>query len=461
MTKQRTETDALGPVLIPENAVWGPQTERSRNNFPIGDERIPTRCIEALLTVKAACARANHDTGRITEEQRKGIERGIESARSQIETAFPLVVWQTGSGTQTNMNANEVIAALGSTKHCELHPNDHVNRSQSSNDVMPSVLHISVLLGIEKRLLPALERLRESFEALRDRAGKTVKCGRTHLQDATPMLFSQEVEGWIGMLEACDGQIRSSSNDLRSLAIGGTAVGTRLNAPPGYGPLVATYLSEETGTLFSASDNPFHQISARDGVSFVHGALRTLAANLIKLADDVRWLGSGPRAGLGELELPANEPGSSIMPGKVNPTQCEALTMVGYRVLGNDTTVALCTAGGQLQLNATLPLLMHACNQSVDLLADGMDSFAKRCIDGIQIQAERMETNAQNSLMLATALTPHVGYAQAANWARQAYRTERSIRDVAQESGLFGEEELDAILDPSWMAQPPESDDGP
>ncbi len=449
----RIERDALGEVRVPEDAPWGAQTQRSIENFAIGTEKMPRALLESLLDIKEACATANAKLGAITSAQCESIHYGVEKAREAVDVAFPLVIWQTGSGTQSNMNANEVIARFANLHDPDhpIHPNDHVNRSQSSNDVMPTALHLSILKEISRTLLPALEVLKSSLQELADRYPKLAKCGRTHLQDATPLYFSDEVRGWVGMLEASEAQISQTLSHLRVLAIGGTAVGTGLNAPKGFADTVATLLSERYGEELTASDNAFHQLASRDGVSFVHGALRTLAANLYKIANDIRWLGSGPRAGLGEILLPENEPGSSIMPGKVNPTQAEALHMVCMQVMGNDTTVMFAASSGNFELNVTIPLLAYATLQSIRLLSDGMISFAKNCVDGITVDEARMKELGERSLMNVTALTPHIGYSAAAQVAQKAHAEDLTLKESALRLGHLDEETLDRVLDPARL----------
>ena len=459
---ERIEHDTMGAVRVPADRLWGAQTERSRTNFRIGAERMPLALIHALARVKRACAVVNHRLGRLSAEARDLIVQVCdEILTGRHDDEFPLSVWQTGSGTQTNMNVNEVIAnRAAQIVHGRLdrarpvHPNDQVNLSQSSNDVFPTAMHVAAVYALEDRLLPALADLHRTLDAKAAEFAGIVKIGRTHLQDATPLTLGQEVGGWAALIASSTGQITGALDPLRELAIGGTAVGTGLNAPAGFGAAVAAQLSRDTGRTFRAAANPFHALSAHDPLVFASGAVKGLAANLMKIANDIRWLASGPRCGLGEIAIPANEPGSSIMPGKVNPTQAEALTMVVCQVFGNDTTIGLAASQGNFQLNVFKPVLIHAFLQSVTLLADGVRSFDRHCAAGIQPVRERIEANLQRSLMLVTALNPHIGYERAAAIAKKAHVDNLSLREAAVALGLLSGEQFDRLVRPEAMVGP-------
>lgn len=435
----RIEKDTMGEIAVADDAVWGAQTQRSLENFPIGKETMPEEIIRSFAILKKACATVNLRLG-VLDQERADLISAVcdEILCGKLNGQFPLKVWQTGSGTQTNMNLNEVIAnranALAGKKL--LHPNDHVNLSQSSNDTFPTALHVSCYLALREKLLPALEELIAAFAKLEaDNAG-IVKIGRTHLQDAVPISFSQEISGWRAMLERSRDAVKSSSEGLLNLAIGGTAVGTGLNAPRGFAEGVSAEIASLTSAPFVSAPNKFQALASKDDLSFAHGALRTLAADLLKIANDVRWLASGPRCGLGEINIPANEPGSSIMPGKVNPTQCEALTMVAAQVFGNDTTIAFAASQGNFELNVYLPVCAYNFLQSANLLADAMDSFRTRCVVGITPNREKMNDYLQNSLMLVTALTPKIGYDNAAKIAKYAHTHNTSLAEAASALGL-------------------------
>lgn len=448
------EKDSLGEVAVPAGHLWGAQTQRSLENFPIGQEKMPAEIISALALLKKVCARVNFSLGVLDEERRDLIIRVCNSiAAGNFEGEFPLSVWQTGSGTQTNMNLNEVIANSGNKMAGKslLHPNDHVNRSQSSNDTFPTALHMAFATAIKNRLEPALEEMIATFARLEEENRGVITVGRTHLQDAVPLSFAQEIGGWRSMIERSLAAIRTAADGLLDLAIGGTAVGTGLNAPKGFGEAVARELAAETGLPFRAAQNKFRALSARDDVAFAHGALKTLAADLLKIANDIRWLASGPRCGLGEIAIPENEPGSSIMPGKVNPTQCEALSMVALQVMGNDTAVGFAASQGNFQLNVYLPLLAYNCLQSVTLLADAVASFTRRCLAGLKPNREKMEENLRRSLMLVTALSPKIGYDQAAKIAKAAHKNGTTLREEAIASGLLTAAEFDALTNPETM----------
>lgn len=456
----RIERDSLGEVKVPANCLWGAQTQRSLENFKIGWERMPNEAIKALVMIKKAAAIVNERLGKLHREQALAIiQASDEILAGKWDNQFPLVVWQTGSGTQTNMNVNEVIAhranqILEKSGIPKIHPNDHVNMSQSSNDVFPSAMHIAALITIEDELLPALEALRVTFASKAKEYEGIIKIGRTHLQDATPLTLGQEISGWVGMLERSKSMIASSVEYLRDLAIGGTAVGTGLNAHPDFGRLVAEELSALTGRQFRSSLNKFHALTSKDDLAFVHGALKALAADLLKIANDVRLLSSGPRCGLGEIIIPANEPGSSIMPGKVNPTQCEALSMVAVQVMGNDGTIGLAASQGILELNVYMPLIIYNFLQSVRLLTDAVNSFNEHCAVGIKANRERITKYVSESLMLATALTPHIGYDRAAEIAKLAHAEGLTLKEAALKLGYLSEEEFDRLVRPEDMIAP-------
>ncbi len=448
------EHDTMGEVAVPADRHWGAQTQRSLENFPIGEEKMPPDLIRAFALLKLACAAANRDLGKLDEDRYALIERACQAILDgELAGHFPLSVWQTGSGTQTNMNCNEVIAHYGNDLAGAqlLHPNDHVNMSQSSNDTFPTALHLSAVLAVRERLLPALERLIACLMRLEGENRDAVKTGRTHLQDAVPITFAQEISGWRSMVEHAREMLVSSLEGLYELALGGTAVGTGLNAPAGFAESAAKHAADLTSYPFRTAPNKFHALTAKDALVFSHGALKALAANLMKLANDVRWLASGPRCGLGEIFIPENEPGSSIMPGKVNPTQCEALTMVAVQVMGNDAAVGMAASQGNFELNVYMPLLAYNYLQSVRLLADGVDSFTRRCLEGLQANREKMAENLHRSLMTVTALTPLVGYENGAKIAKKAHKEDISLKEAAVALGLFTPEDFDAAFHPEQM----------
>ncbi len=454
----RMEHDSMGEVPVPVNALWGAQTQRSHMNFRIGTERMPSEIIRAFAILKAAAARTNHELGLMDTATCELIERVCnEILNGEHNDAFPLVVWQTGSGTQSNMNVNEVIANRANQlldqvqQASRLHPNDTVNMSQSSNDTFPTALHIAATLSLTEQLLPAIRTLCATFERLEHENEGVIKAGRTHLQDAVPIAFSQEISGWRGMLEASAEQIEATLPHLALLALGGTAVGTGLNAPKGFDTLVARHVSNLTGHAFATDPNKYHALTSKDAVAFAHGAVRTLAANIMKIANDVRWLASGPRNGLGEIHIPENEPGSSIMPGKVNPTQCEAVTMVAVQVMGNDATIGFAASQGNFELNVFMPVIAYNFLQSVELLADAMLSFNEHCAVGIVANREKMHQNLNESLMLVTCLNPHIGYENAAKVAHKAYAEGTSLRDACLELGFLSGEEFDDVFKPELM----------
>ena len=444
----------MGEVSVPADRYWGAQTQRSYENFPIGTEKMPEDIIRAFAHLKAACAAANEKLNRL-DGRRAALIMTVcqEILDGRLAGHFPLSVWQTGSGTQSNMNCNEVIANRGNELAGEilLHPNDHVNMSQSSNDTFPTALHIAGVTAVRERLFPALDRMTGCLSELEERYGDIVKTGRTHLQDAVPITFGQEISGWRSMIGHSRNMIEASLTGMYELALGGTAVGTGLNAPEGFAEAAAAEAARRTGYPFCTAPNKFHALSSRDAVAFSHGALKALAGDLMKLANDVRWLASGPRDGLGEIFLPENEPGSSIMPGKVNPTQCEALTMVAVQVMGNDAAVGIAASQGNFELNVYMPVLAYNYLQSVRLLADAADSFTRRCLSGLTPNRERMAENLERSLMTVTALTPIVGYENGAKIAKKAHKENISLKEAAVALGLFTPEGFDAAFHPEQM----------
>ena len=450
----RVEHDTMGEVRVPADHLWGAQTQRSFQNFAIGTETMPEGIIRAFALLKKAAALANRDSGKL-DEARCGL---ITAACDQILAGrwpgeFPLKVWQTGSGTQSNMNVNEVIAHLCARLDPALpvHPNDHVNMSQSSNDTFPTALHVAAALAIREQVLPALGRLRDTLGRLEAENWEVVKIGRTHLQDAVPIRFGQEISGWRAMAEECAGMLAGALPPLEALALGGTAVGTGLNCPPGFDQAAAGYIAQLTGCPFRPAENKFHALTSRDAAVFAHGALKALAGDLMKIANDVRWLASGPRCGLGEITIPENEPGSSIMPGKVNPTQCEAVTMVAVQVMGNDAAVGFAASQGNFELNVFLPVIAYNFLQSARLLADAMDSFNRNCLEGLKADRRRMAEYLERSLMLVTCLTPRVGYERAAEAAKLAHREGLTLREAVLRLGLLSPEEYDQVGVPEKM----------
>jgi fumarate hydratase class II len=452
--KTRIEKDSMGEIAVPADKYWGAQTQRSLENFKIGEERMPTAVISAFAILKKAAAMANLRLGKL-EEDRCGIISAVcdEIIEGSLWEHFPLVVWQTGSGTQSNMNVNEVIAGRGNELAGTrlLHPNDHVNMSQSSNDTFPTAMHIAAVLEIRSNLLPAIDRLADTFKRLEGENQGVIKIGRTHLQDATPITFSQEISGWRSMLEKTGNMIVQALRGLHELALGGTAVGTGLNAPEGFGQAVAAAVSELTGEKFVSAPNKFHSLTAKDELVYAHGALRALAADMMKIANDVRWLASGPRCGIGEIIIPENEPGSSIMPGKVNPTQCEAVTMVAVQVMANDVAVGMAASQGNFQLNVFMPVLIYNFLQSVRLLSESINSFNDHCATGIKANVRRMREYLHSSLMLVTALNPHIGYDNAARVAKKAYAENLSLKQAAVALGLLTEKQFDDAVRPENM----------
>lgn len=450
----RTEHDSMGEVKVPLSAYWGAQTQRSLEHFDIGWEKMPMDIVLAFARVKKAAAQANAELGVLDGDLTELIGRVCDEVLArQWDEHFPLRVWQTGSGTQSNMNVNEVVANRGNELAGEkrLHPNDHVNRSQSSNDTYPAAMHVAAVLALQEELLPAIEPLIEDFRKLEVKYPELIKSGRTHLQDATPIRFAQEVSGWRALLESAREMIKASLKPLLALALGGTAVGTGLNCPEGFDVLVAEKLAEMTGQAFYTAPNKFHALSGKDAFVFAHGALKALAANLMKIANDIRWLASGPRCGLGEIRIPENEPGSSIMPGKVNPTQAEALTMLAVQVMGNDTAIGIAASQGNFELNVFMPLIAYNFLQSTRLLTDGMRSFHLHCSSGIEVDEAKMNEYMQRSLMLVTCLNPYIGYENSAKIARHAFAENISLREAALDLELLTEEDFDRWFKPEEM----------
>ena len=450
----RIEHDTMGEVKVPAEHFWGAQTERSLENFRIGTETIPREVIFAFAVLKSAAAGANLKLGKLAKDKAEAIIGACEEIMdNKYPEEFPLKVWQTGSGTQSNMNMNEVIAHVAVHNHPEvsIHPNDHVNMSQSSNDTFPTAMNMAAVIAIYENLIPAVDTLIETFKRLEKENEDIIKIGRTHLQDAVPLRFSQEISGWRGMLEESKAQIIEASAHLRKLAIGGTAVGTGLNCPEGFDRICCEEISSITGQEFKPSENKFHALTSKDGYVYVSGALKGLAANLMKIANDVRWLANGPRCGLGEISIPENEPGSSIMPGKVNPTQCESMTMVAIQVMGNDATIGIGASQGNFELNVFMPVLAYNMMQSIRLLADGIVSFDRNCASGIKAKKDKMEENLRNSLMLVTCLSPVIGYENAAKCAHKAFEENTTLREAVLSLGFLSGEEYDKTVRPEKM----------
>ena len=450
----RIEHDSMGEVQVPADRYWGAQTQRSFENFKIGIEKIPMEIIRAFAILKKAAAMANNRLGKLDEKRLDLISQACdEILAGKLDGHFPLAVWQTGSGTQSNMNVNEVIANRGNEIAGEklLHPNDHSNMSQSSNDTFPTAMHIAAAVSIEDQLLPSIDLLIGTFDRLMKENEGIIKTGRTHLQDATPITFSQEISGWKNMLEKSREMLVMSLSGLRELALGGTAVGTGLNAPKGFDVEVAKAVSELTGKDFKTAANKFHSLTSKDELVFAHGALKGLAANMMKIANDVRLLASGPRCGLGEILIPENEPGSSIMPGKVNPTQCESVTMVAVQVIANDVAVGMAASQGNFELNVFMPVCIYNFLQSVRLLSDSLVSFNNNCAVGIKANKEKMDDNLHRSLMLVTCLNPHIGYENAAKTAKKAYKENISLKEACVELGFLTAETFDEVFKPEQM----------
>lgn len=457
----RIEKDTLGEIQVPTDRWWGAQTERSRQNFKIGIEKMPVEVIDAFLILKRATAKTNEQLGKLDREKANAIISAIDDLRNTPSIDhFPLVVWQTGSGTQSNMNVNEVIAfkaneilkKKGSTTN--VHPNDDVNKSQSSNDTFPTAMHIAALIKVEDDLLKSISLFKMTLENKVKQFEDVIKIGRTHLQDATPLTLGQEISGWLRMVEKCEKMINEGIEHIRELAIGGTAVGTGINAHPDFGNLVAKEISRITGKTFVTAENKFHALTSHDELVHLHGSLKALAADAMKIANDVRWLASGPRCGIGEIMIPANEPGSSIMPGKVNPTQSEALTMVAVQVMGNDATISFAASQGNFELNVFKPVIIYNFIQSATLLSDALRSFNDNCAIGIEANIEVIEQHLKNSLMLVTALNPHIGYEKAAMIAKKAHLYGITLKEATINSGVLSEEKYDEIVDPKKMITP-------
>lgn len=455
----RIEHDSMGEVKVPADKYWAAQTERSHENFRIGVgiETMPREITKAFGILKKAAAIANHELKpeKMTDEKLAAISQACDEViAGELNEHFPLVVWQTGSGTQSNMNANEVIAnranEIAGEKLC--HPNDDINMSQSSNDTFPTAMHIAAVCALEDKLIPAVSKLITTFRKLEKMHEGITKSGRTHLQDATPIRFSQEISGWRSSLEMDVALIEKSLPTLRCLALGGTAVGTGINAPKGFDKKVAAAVSEITGKPFETAENKFHALTSKDELVFAHGAVKALACDMMKIANDVRWLASGPRLGLGEITIPENEPGSSIMPGKVNPTQCEAVTMVAVQVMGNDVAVSMAASQGNFELNVFMPVCIYNFLQSCRLLAEAIVSFNDNCAVGIRANEQKMHDNLYNSLMLVTALNPYIGYENAAKTAKKAYKDNISLKEACVELGFLTAERFDEVFKPEEMA---------
>ena len=457
----RIERDTIGEIEVPSDKYWGAQTERSKRNFPVGKETMPLEVVYAFAELKKACASANNELGKLSDMKKEAIHYATNKViNGELDEHFPLVVWQTGSGTQSNMNMNEVVAHVANLHLKEqgsdevVHPNDDVNMSQSSNDTFPTAMHVALYGEVERKLIDAVSELRDTFKAQEEAYQDIVKIGRTHLQDATPLTLGQEIGGWRFMLDKSLEMINESKKQMLNLAIGGTAVGTGLNAHPEFGNKVAKFLSEQTGHSFTSSENKFHALTSHDEVVYFHGSLKALAADIMKIANDIRWLASGPRAGIGEIEIPANEPGSSIMPGKVNPTQAEMITMVATQIFGNDTTVGMAASQGNFELNVYKPVILLNALQSIYLLADGIKTFNDNCAIGIKPIKENIDQFLNRSLMLVTALNPHIGYEKAAKIAKNAHEKGITLKESAIESGFLTEEQFNKWIKPEEMIGP-------
>jgi len=453
----RIERDSLGEIKVPKDKLWGAQTQRSFQNFKIGKGRMPIEVIRAFAILKKAAALTNHELGQLDEKRVTAIVKACdEIGEGKLDDNFPLVVWQTGSGTQTNMNVNEVVAHRANQIIGEdiVHPNDHVNKAQSSNDTFPTAMHIAAVAELEEKLLPSISLLKNALKKKIDENKDVIKTGRTHLQDATPITLGQEMSGWYRMVERSEEMIKEGIKKLMDLALGGTAVGTGLNTHSEFGDRVAKKITELTSKDFKSALNKFHSLTSLDELVFTHGALKGLAADMMKIANDVRWLASGPRCGLGELIIPVNEPGSSIMPGKINPTQCESVTMVAVQVMGNDVTIGIAASQGNFELNVFLPVTIYNFLQSVRLLSDSITSFTNKLVIGITPNKERINYYLKNSLMLVTALNPVIGYDNSAKIAKKAYKEGLTLKETAIKLGLLTEEEFDKVVDPSKMVYP-------
>lgn len=457
----RLEKDTIGEIKVPADKFWGAQTQRSKQNFPIGTEKMPKEIIQAFAVLKKSAAKVNSALGLLDAKKADAIEHAADEVLAgRVDEHFPLVVWQTGSGTQSNMNVNEVLSYVGNKwleeegSELRLHPNDDVNKSQSSNDTYPTAMHIAFVLKLENHVLPAVDVLKKTLKEKADAFTDIVKIGRTHLQDATPLTLGQEISGWHRMLEKVESMIKNSIPELKELALGGTAVGTGLNAHPEFAERVAKQISDYTGKDFVTAKNKFHSLTSYDETVFAHGALKALAADMMKIANDVRWLASGPRSGLGEITIPSNEPGSSIMPGKVNPTQSEAVTMVAAQVMGNDAAVGFAASQGNFELNVYKPVIAYNFLQSAGLLSDSIVSFNDRCAIGIEPNHEVINKHLNESLMLVTALNPHIGYENAAKIAKTAFEENATLKETAVKLGLLTEEEFDKYVVPEEMTYP-------
>ena len=464
--KTRTERDSIGPVEVPSDRYYGAQTQRSLENFKIGGERFPREFIRAYGILKKAAASVNNEFGILEESTKSAIHNAVgEVIEGKLDDHFPLVVWQTGSGTQTNMNFNEVIAnraiemlggELGSKD--PVHPNDHVNMSQSTNDTFPTAINIAAVESIHQQLIPAMQQLRDTLDEKAKAFSTIVKLGRTHLQDATPLSLGQEFSGYVSALDHGLNRVEKALDHCYELAMGGTAVGTGINSVEGFGMAVSKEIAEITGLPFRTAENKFEALGGQDCIVELSGALKVVAVSLFKIANDIRWLASGPRSGIGEISIPANEPGSSIMPGKVNPTQCEALTMLCTQVIGNDTTITLAGASGNFELNVYRPVIAYNILQSIRLLADGCRSFSKHAVVGIKPNQERIDHNLYNSLMLVTALNPHIGYDKAAEVAKKAFKDKSTLRDAIIQLDYMSGEDFDRLVQPEQMIHPRKKD---
>ncbi|MCW1927768.1 class II fumarate hydratase [Bhargavaea beijingensis] len=454
----RIERDTIGEIQVPADKLWGAQTQRSKQNFKIGWEKMPMEVVRAFANLKKAAAITSNELGNLSGAKAKAIAAAADEViEGKLDDNFPLVVWQTGSGTQSNMNMNEVLAHRGNQlleewgEEDRLHPNDDINKSQSSNDTYPTALHVSAVVAVLGDLLPAIDKLKATLDEKAKQFDDIIKIGRTHLQDATPLTLGQEISGWVRMLEKDRVMIETAVEQMKELAIGGTAVGTGLNAPAGFGDKVAAQISKQVGIEFTSAENKFHALTSYDEAVFTHGAIKALAADLMKIANDVRWLASGPRSGIGEITIPANEPGSSIMPGKVNPTQSEAMTMVVAQVMGNDATIGFAASQGNFELNVFKPVIAYNFLQSVRLLSDAIISFNDNCAVGIEPNHEKIQELLDNSLMLVTALNPHIGYENAAKIAKTAHAEGTTLKEAAIKSGLLTEEQFNEWVVPSKM----------
>ncbi|MFC5467516.1 class II fumarate hydratase [Cohnella suwonensis] len=458
----RIEKDSIGEIRVPSDKLWGAQTQRSLDNFRIGSEKMPPELIRVFALLKKSAAIVNRELGKLSDAKANAIVAAADEViGGRWDDNFPLAVWQTGSGTQSNMNVNEVIAFRANALLDEqgvtgerVHPNDDVNKSQSSNDTFPTAMHVAALIAVEDRVLPAVELLRSTLAKKSEQFAGIIKIGRTHLQDATPLTLGQEIGGWVAMLDKCSRMIRDSAEYLRELAIGGTAVGTGINAHPEFGARVSAKLGELCGKKFVSADNKFHALTSHDELVHAHGAFKALAADLMKIANDVRWLASGPRSGIGEITIPANEPGSSIMPGKVNPTQSEALTMVVAQIMGNDATIGFAASQGNFELNVFKPVIVYNFLQSATLLAEAIRSWNDHCAVGIEANEAAIKSHLDRSLMLVTALNPYIGYENAATIAKTAHAQGLTLKEAALKSGLITEEKFDEVVRPEKMIFP-------